>query len=304
MPRATAVVRGGAMKDKHDRTYTIMIVPGSRAKLLRLRVRRSVLVTLCSVALFGLFAAVLLPAIYYTAAQRSRQVASLQQENQALRDASKEISTLREQLAYFENKATKFALLAGVENIPSSQGAGGLRPEPPHDASIFHDDIDNLKERSGVLKKSFELLETVYRDQSLLLASTPSISPVKGMVLYGYAWRKDPFTGQRAFHNGLDIVAPRGTKILAPADAVVTKAGREPGYGNVIYLSHGNGVTTRYAHLDGFAVRPGQDVNRGDVIGYLGNTGRSLGAHLHYEVLVNNTKVDPIQYILDDKFTY
>ncbi len=294
-----------------ERHYTVLVVPGSRARLLRLRVRRSVLMGALSIVLFGLVAAGLLPFIYYTAAQRSRELESLREETQALRTASlewdKSLSSLREQVAFFETKATKFALMAGVEDLPSSRSIGGLRQELPNvtmDPSLVHDEIENLKERSGVLKNSFDLLEKVYRDQSLLLSSTPSISPVKGMIAYGFSWRRDPFTGQRAFHSGLDIVAPKGTAVLAPADAVVTKAGREMGYGNVVYLAHGNGLTTRYAHLDEFGVRAGQNVSRGDVIGYIGDTGRSLGAHLHYEVLVNNTKVDPVQYILDSRSTY
>ena len=291
-----------------ERTYTIMIVPGSKAKLLRLKVRHSVLMGVLSVALMSLFGAGLLPIIYYKAAQKSRELTALERENKELRKANKEfdesISSLKEQVAMFESKASKFAAMAGVENLPSSQASGGLRQEAPQDAAIFRDEIENLKERSSVLTRSFSLLERVYHDQSLLLSSTPSVAPVRGMIAYGFSWRKDPFTGQRAFHTGLDIVAPRGTRVLAPADAVVTKAGREAGYGNVIYLSHGNGLTTRYAHLDGFAVRSGQAIERGDVIGYIGNTGRSLGAHLHYEVLVNNTKVDPSQYILDEKVAY
>jgi len=289
-----------------DRTYTIMVVPGSRARLFRLRVRRSVLIGALALGAFGLVSVGLLPILYYSGQKRLTALSALRQENRSLRETSKEISSLREQVAYFENKASKFAIMAGVEDLPSSQGVGGLKQDaaPAQDAAAttdLGDDLDNLRERSGVLKTSFEMLEKVYQDQSLLLSSTPSIAPVKGMVSYGFAWRKDPFTGQRAFHNGLDIVASRGTPVHAPADGVVTKAGREKGYGNVIYLSHGNGLTSRYAHLDGFSVRPGQEVSRGDLIGYVGNTGRSLGAHLHYEILVNNTKVDPVQYILDDR---
>ncbi len=159
--------------------------------------------------------------------------------------------------------------------------------------------METLRDRTGVLQDSFGILEKVYRDQSLLLASTPSIAPVSGMVAYGFQWRRDPFTGQRAFHTGLDIVAAPGTRVVAPADGVVTFTGREAGYGNVIYLSHGNDLTTRYGHLQGFAIRVGQEVRRGDVIGYVGNTGRSLGPHLHYEVLNQGTKVNPVDYILD-----
>jgi len=284
-----------------ERSYTIMIVPGSRAKLFRIRVRRSILLGIVAAGCFGLLSAAVLPFIYLNAQKRLDALVSLREENHTLKQTTREITSLREQVAYFENKAAKFAIMAGVEDLPSSQGVGGLKQDLAPEATEYNDDLDNLKERSGVLKSSFDMLEKVYQDQSLLLSSTPSIAPVKGMVSYGFAWRKDPFTGQRAFHNGLDIVAPRGTPIRAPADGVVTKAGREKGYGNVIYISHGNGLTSRYAHLDGFAVKPGQEVGRGELIGYVGNTGRSLGAHLHYEILVNNTKVDPVQYILDDR---
>jgi murein DD-endopeptidase MepM/ murein hydrolase activator NlpD len=291
-----------------ERTYTIMIVPGSKAKLLRFKVRHNVLMALLSIGLLSLLGAGLLPIIYYKAAQKSREVSALERENKALKKANKEfdasITSLKEQVTFFETKASKFAAMAGVENLPSSQASGGLRQESPQDPSVFRDEIENLQERSSVLKQSFSLLERAYHDQSLLLSSTPSIAPVQGMIAYGFSWRKDPFTGQRAFHTGLDIVAPKGTRVLAPADGVVLRAGREAGYGNVIYLSHGNGLTTRYGHLDGFAVRAGQEISRGDLIGYIGNTGHSLGAHLHYEVLVNNTKVDPAQYILDNTFSF
>ena len=291
-----------------DRTYTIMIVPGSKARMFRLKVRHGVLMGLLSAAAIGVFAAGLLPIIYYKAAQRSRELTTLERENKELRKARKEfdasISSLKEQVAFFENKAGKFAAIAGVENLPSSQASGGLRPAAPADPSLVRDEIENLQERSGVLTRSFSLLEKVYHDQSLLLSSTPSITPVRGMMANGFSWRKDPFTGQRAFHSGLDIVAPRGTRVQAPADGVVTKATRETGYGNVVYVSHGNGLSTRYGHLDGFAVRAGQEIARGEILGYIGNTGRSLGAHLHYEVLFNNTKVDPARYILDERVSY
>lgn len=287
-----------------DRHYTIMIVPGSRAKLVRLRVRRGTMLALAILAGVGLLSAAVLPVVFYQAASRAVRLTSLAEENAALKQAGEEIDQLRDQVSMFENKATKFALMAGVENLPSAQGVGGLRQEGLEEEAILQDDLANLKERSGVLAHSYELLEKVYRDQSLLLSSTPSIAPVKGLISYGHGWRRDPFTGQRAFHHGLDLVAPRGTKVLAPADGVITKAGREPGYGNVVYISHGNGLSSRYAHLEGFAVRPGQDVHRGSVLGFVGNTGRSLGAHLHYEVLVNNSKVDPMQYILDEAVSY
>ena len=287
--------------------YTIMIAPGSRARLLRVKLRQGALLGLACVAAVCLLSAGVLPFIVQKAVTRGEEIDALRAENETLKSVNGEIESLRDQVAYFEDKASKFALMAGVEDLPSSRGVGGLRESDEASGgglALLDEELESLKERSSVLEESFNRLDKVYSDQSLMLATTPSVAPAKGMISYGYAWRSDPFTGKRAFHKGVDIVAPRGTEVLAPADAVVLKAGRLPGYGNVVYLSHSKGLTSRYAHLQSFSVKPGQRVSRGEVIGQVGNTGRSLGAHLHYEVLVNNRRVDPSQYILDEDTTY
>jgi murein DD-endopeptidase MepM/ murein hydrolase activator NlpD len=143
-------------------------------------------------------------------------------------------------------------------------------------------------------------LEEFYQDQSVLLASTPSVWPVRGYLSAGFGNRLDPFTGQRDFHAGLDISAPVGTRVQSPADGVIVSAGQKGAYGNSIIIDHGYGVVTRYGHLSGFNVKPGQRVKRGDVIGFVGDTGRSTAPHLHYEVWVRNQAQNPIHYILDE----
>ena len=102
------------------------------------------------------------------------------------------------------------------------------------------------------------------------------------------------------FHPGIDVSTPRGTPIVAPADGVVTYRGKRGAYGNALVLDHGYGIVTRYAHLDGYNTRPGQRVRRGDVIGFVGNTGRSTAPHLHYEVWVDDQLRNPITFILDE----
>jgi len=299
--------------------YTVMIVPHTRARFSKFKVSASFVLILSIIALAGVVATGLLPIYVHLSRARAAEVRDLKSENRELRTAGlevdKNLAGLRERLAFFETKATKFAMMAGVSDLPSSQPVGGVR-EPAESVArgprgtgavngrVLREEMQTLDERSGVLKDSFGILEKVYHDQSLLLASTPSIAPVHGMIAYGFQYRRDPFTGQRAFHEGLDIVANSGTKVIAPADGVVTQVMRDAGYGNVIFISHGNDLVTRYGHLSGFAVRVGQEVQRGDTIGYVGNTGRSLGAHLHYEVLYQGSKVDPINYILDtDQFS-
>jgi murein DD-endopeptidase MepM/ murein hydrolase activator NlpD len=127
--------------------------------------------------------------------------------------------------------------------------------------------------------------------------SAPSIWPVEGIVTGSFGERIDPFNGEGAFHSGVDISAPYGTPVIAPADGIVAFADFMGGYGRAIVVDHGHGITTRYGHLANFSVAPGQRVHRGDTIGFVGLTGRSTGPHLHYEVRINDTPVNPHKYL-------
>lgn len=127
--------------------------------------------------------------------------------------------------------------------------------------------------------------------------SAPNLWPVEGQVTGSFGERIDPFNGEGAFHSGVDISSPFGTRIVAPADGVVLVTTEMGGYGRAIVIDHGNGISTRYGHLSGYAVTAGQSVHRGDVIGYVGASGRSTGPHLHYEVRINDTPVNPYKYL-------
>jgi murein DD-endopeptidase MepM/ murein hydrolase activator NlpD len=154
-------------------------------------------------------------------------------------------------------------------------------------------DVEDLTQRSAKL-------ESFYRDQKVLLASTPSIWPVRGYLSSKFGNRTDPFTGQPDFHSGIDISTPLGTKVVAPADGVVVTCAEKGAYGRSIIIDHGQGMVTRYGHLASYLVRPGQRVRRGDQIGQVGNTGRSQAPHLHYEVWVRDQAQNPIHFILDE----
>ncbi len=143
-----------------------------------------------------------------------------------------------------------------------------------------------------------ELMQAIRRNQELL-ASTPSIWPTEGWISSRFGYRNSPFTGQREFHKGLDISGRIGTPIYAPAKGTVIFAGVDGGYGKTMVLNHGGGLITRYAHMHRIAVKRGQTVTRGEMIGYVGNTGRSTGPHLHYEVRLNGVTVNPERYILN-----
>jgi murein DD-endopeptidase MepM/ murein hydrolase activator NlpD len=127
--------------------------------------------------------------------------------------------------------------------------------------------------------------------------SAPNLWPVDGPVTGSFGERIDPFNGEGAFHSGVDIGSNYGAQIIAPADGVVTFTDILGGYGKAVMIDHGHGISTRYGHLSGFAVMAGQAVHRGDVIGYVGASGRSTGPHLHYEVRINDTPVNPYKYL-------
>jgi murein DD-endopeptidase MepM/ murein hydrolase activator NlpD len=127
--------------------------------------------------------------------------------------------------------------------------------------------------------------------------SAPNLWPVEGPITGSFGERIDPFNGEGAFHSGIDIGALYGQPIVAPAEGVVEFADLMGGYGRAIVLDHGHGITTRYGHLKSFTVFPGQHVHRGDTIGYVGDSGRSTGPHLHYEVRINDVPVNPHKYL-------
>lgn len=160
-------------------------------------------------------------------------------------------------------------------------------------------DLERLKGRVEIQEQGFSELVGFLEDRKLLLASTPSIMPTPGRVSSGFRRRNDPFTGNRVWHLGLDISTDMGTPVRAPADGVVTAVGRNDILGNLLALDHGYGYLTRYGHNSKIIVRAGQQVRRGQVIALVGNTGRSTGPHLHYEVYHNGVPVDPEDYIIN-----
>lgn len=154
-----------------------------------------------------------------------------------------------------------------------------------------------VKDLLGAIEERLDSVRTGVEKRRALAAATPSIWPIAGWLTSAFGQRRDPFTGEAGFHPGLDISADHGHPVIAPADGVVASTAHSGNYGNLIVIDHGFGITTRYAHLSGFAVRPGQRVERGQTIGYVGSTGRSTSPHLHYEVLVNGQLTNPLRLL-------
>jgi murein DD-endopeptidase MepM/ murein hydrolase activator NlpD len=165
--------------------------------------------------------------------------------------------------------------------------------------------IDILSRMLVIQSKSLEEIQQLAEKKEDFLAAIPTIQPIKKEDLKrmasGYGWRIDPFTKKRRKHKGMDFSANRGTPIYATGDGVIKRAdNRSSGYGRHIRIDHGFGYVSLYAHLNKYNVRSGQKVKRGDIIGYVGNTGRSVAPHLHYEIIKEGVKVNPLNFYLDD----
>ena len=288
--------------------YTLIVVPHARARFRKFQV--SLRLTRWVAAAAGVLVLVMVGIlVHYTwMAVEMAELRRLRTENMALATKAKayeeNAGRLQAKVLALQNTVTKLGLMAGVEDaLPDARvgGVGGLsRLETAAPSLDIESSLSSLDRTVSALTEKSSQIESVFEDRHQVLASTPSIWPVRGYLSAGFGNRIDPFTGLKDFHPGIDISTPIGTKVAVPANGVVVFTGVKGGYGNAIVIDHGYGVMTRYAHLDGFNVHPGQRVKRGDVIGFVGNSGRSTAPHLHYEVWVSNQMQNPIRFILDE----
>lgn len=287
-----------------NRRYsTIIFVPHARAKFRKLKVSHRALFSVLSVIASSLCLSTFFSVQYFTALSRTHELTRLKHENRELQKANEQFSQsvegLRGQLRRVEEKTRKLAIVAGVTTLDESSagGVGGARQSEVE--TPYTDEVDKMNFRSRRLESDLSVLEQKFTQQNQLLSCTPSITPIRGILTDGFGGRSDPFTGEPGTHNAIDISSAAGQPIRAPASGTVVKAEWANGYGNVVYLSHGYGYSTRFGHLSTYNIKAGDRVKRGDVIGYVGSTGRSTGPHLHYEVRVNGDPVNPLAYILD-----
>jgi murein DD-endopeptidase MepM/ murein hydrolase activator NlpD len=164
--------------------------------------------------------------------------------------------------------------------------------------------LDRIMKKMYVQSKSYDEVSKLVKANSNMLASIPAIQPIANNDLKrlasGFGFRVHPIYKTRKMHTGMDFTASIGTEIYATGDGVVKEIKADGGYGNHVILNHGYGYQTLYAHLSRFGVRAGQKIKRGDIVGYVGNTGRSTGPHLHYEVIKNGAKINPVNFYYND----
>jgi murein DD-endopeptidase MepM/ murein hydrolase activator NlpD len=288
------------------RLNTIIIVPHSKARFFKFSFSTRTLVVIASAALVALVLSVIAIAFTGSAFNRRLEVQRLKNENVELAEVNQElektVSEVQGRLDEFEERTARLALAAGMEAEAvgfSGGGGSGTRVGSGGPYDRLPESPESLTAQGRWVQKQLDLVEGRLTEQGRVLASTPTIAPVLGLITDGFGRRKDPFTGRLAFHRGLDVSARRGTPIKAPADGIVVFAGRNGGLGKTVRVSHDFGFTTVYGHLDKINVEPGDVIHRGQEIGTLGNTGRSTGPHLHYEVHEDGIAKNPLYYVLD-----
>lgn len=185
------------------------------------------------------------------------------------------------------------------QNFHSTIPTISAKSSPLDSMNVLQLDLNRVTKRASLQEQSLQELYELLKDQRSVLASTPSIKPVNGYYTSGFGYRVSPFTGMRQMHSGLDMYAPIGTPVKTSADGIVTRVENDPGYGKFLVISHGYGLSTLYAHNSKILVKVGQRVTRGQTISLVGNTGRSTGPHLHYEVRLNGVAINPVKYILN-----
>ncbi len=242
--------------------------------------------------------------------------AALHLENDSYRVATGElvgqISTLQGAMSELSEQAQLDPASRGaIDNLPSvlkARAMGGapmLTPTPidgapsakPTQGETTASTLNILKDLLGVLETRLDSVRTGVERQQALAAATPSIWPVVGWLSSAFGARVDPVNGGADFHPGLDISADYGTPVKATAEGTIETAGWAGDYGNMILVKHGYGMSTRYGHLSRMVVNAGDTVHRGQVIGYVGATGRTTGAHLHYEIMMNGSRINPLNLL-------
>jgi murein DD-endopeptidase MepM/ murein hydrolase activator NlpD len=246
-------------------------------------------------------------------ANNASQKHEIETQRLQIRKFADEINLLKTKLINLNQFEKKIRIIANIEKTGDSEslfGIGGSIPEDRElDASLetrndllireMDEQVDSLQHAYGAQLESMSEVLQKLEEKRNILAATPSIPPTTGWISSGFGYRISPFSGRREMHKGIDLVAPKGAPVAATAEGVVIFAGKKGLLGNTVVVDHGQGISTRYAHCSKLMKKCGEAVRRGDIIARVGNTGRSTGPHLHYEVRVSNIQVNPERYILD-----
>jgi murein DD-endopeptidase MepM/ murein hydrolase activator NlpD len=302
------------MRDKY---FNFLYIPGNNVEPRQFRIRRAFVYTVLGSFGLALLIASWTVVKYSGQIKKTYRLAALERENEQLKRRldgfAGDIDLLHRQVAQnfdFQKKARILAQLEEMSDDVAEVGIGGpdyhyiqsvtyLDPETKKKVLSLHEDSGKLLRQARLQREVYQEIVAHLEDANDLQRHTPSLRPVNvGFVSSYFGRRMDPISGRRSVHRGVDFSARKGTPVVAPADGVVTFSGKWKTYGNVVEISHGYGFVTRYAHLEKQLVRKGQKVKRGDVIARVGSSGKSTFSHLHYEVVIDGKRVNPLKYVV------
>lgn len=298
--------------------YTLLIIPDKKHPVKKIsasthHIKVILLSAVLVILAFSYFA--------YDYATIKRDTMELEQLRQMTATQREQIESLKSKMTYFEQRVIalkeideKIRTMAGEVNKklhlkakldikePRAQVLGVGGPMPAEESgnskiATMHEHMDRLIQDVDEQEKSFNELMGYLKNQKSIMAVTPSLWPVKGWVTSEFGSRISPFSGRGEFHSAIDIATKLGNPIIAPADGVVVDVARRADMGNMITIHHARGISTSFAHLLRTVVKCGQVIRKGEIIGYVGSSGRSTGAHLHYSVLMNGVPVNPRRYL-------
>jgi len=299
-----------------NKYYTILAIPQGKGSIKKVGISATLLLFISIAILTALLSICYLSYSYVETRADLKRLAGLEQLTSLQKDrldflASK-VSDFEKKMMHLAQLDKKIRVMSNLDNDHSGGQMLGVGGPVPGEEKAFsraaevestlidkiHENMDELLDEASLQRDSFtELLDFLGKQKSIL-ASTPSIWPVIGWTTSDFGYRVSPFTGKREFHRGIDIATEIGKEIVAPADGVIQRVSKERGMGNLVQINHGNGIITVYGHLlKKSDVKKGQKIKRGDIIGYVGNSGRSTGPHLHYGVCEDGIYIDPRRYL-------
>jgi murein DD-endopeptidase MepM/ murein hydrolase activator NlpD len=284
--------------------FSLLIVRGDGARVVRFNFARPLAVSGCVAAVALLSIVGVLFGDWVQLRKLTREAVTFQRQiidqRTLIEDMNRRVTDLRREVGTWREMHARIQEVFGPDAGRGGRDRGiGGRTMPTDRPTASADELDRLAETIAEESQSLGTLDRLMARAGKVLASLPSRWPIRGGVNSEYGVRPSPWTGNREFHAGIDIHADRGTAVHAPAAGTVVFAGPQPEYGNTVIVEHGQDIRSLYGHLSQTAVKPGQHVERGMLLAYSGNTGRSSGPHLHYEILVKGKAVNPRAYLWD-----
>lgn len=308
-----------------SRKITLVVVPEGPRKIRQIKIPRFWVFSLALVFLGASLSLAWVIRDYLSIKRSLPHLTSLQEENtlqkQQITSLAGKVETITQKLAElkdFDKKVRAMVSvdppkgggidysgeqqqLIGIGGSDSSSGGHNSPSEKGHKKLVrmMYRSLDNLDNDISVQKdEKAELMRLLDRQKSIL-SCTPSVWPARGWVSSPFGYRISPFTSEKELHRGLDVSGRRGAPVIAPADGFVVSVDSDPGYGRTVVINHGYGLTTIYAHLEKVHVKKGQAVRRHQEVAQVGDSGRTTGCHLHYEIHMNGVPVNPLRYILN-----